>query len=206
MNYLHSLNYDTITEVCKYLSCEDIYNLNKCYSHEIFDSIMITKILDRIEKLFKRKDYNTFINFMKKTDCCISGSYILQCILDKEYNTDIDLYISMKYLIDIKELIKLMNIYGVRISNNYTDENNLDAIELNQESDFLVISGIYGFPNEETYNHLKTDLFSLDQYLFLEKKIQFILVKNDPINHIKKDFDLDIVSNYLNYENGKFNL
>src|SRR6266496_5825198 len=47
---------------------------------------------------------------MKITDCCISGSYILQCIINEQYESDIDFFISYKYLDEVKELLKILGI------------------------------------------------------------------------------------------------
>ena len=209
MNYFNFLNDDVVEIVCSHLLIKDTYNLLKIYdsSEGLLYRIIIKKILNNLKDKFSHDDYNHIINFMKNTNCCISGSYLLQCIINKEYNTDVDFFVSSKYLDDVKKLIKDLDIEN-SIDINYSRYER-DIFKVN----FEVMTRYYSNNkniNTEILNELNKIDVDPSEYDFENSKklkLQFILLElDDPAEHIKNNFDLDIIRNYLTYEYNKFNL
>jgi hypothetical protein len=87
--------------ISKYLTPKDILHLgfadtllrsklNLLYIH----SQIKKRVFERLRIIF-REDYKEFINTMIKTNAIISGSFIIQCVLNEYWdNSDIDIYVS----------------------------------------------------------------------------------------------------------------
>ncbi len=187
MNYLFKMNYfrdfmnnDLVNVLGDYLELKDYYKALKLYdpTDKILNNIIINKILNKLKIKFADK-YDNVIEFMKTTDCHISGSFILQCILDEDYqSSDIDFFLNKEYMDTTKELCKSWGISGHNI--------HITSMEYSEfiMSQFIVMT---------IYPHTgQSNIF------------QFILLSEESSNHIIKSFDLDILSNYITYKNGNF--
>ena len=233
MNYVIHLNIDLIGVISEYLPIKDIYNLVSIFdpnNDNILHNIIMNKIFNKLSSKIKNKDYMHIMNFMKKTNFCISGSFILQCILNTEYNTDIDFFGSSKYVNVVKKLLK-----DLKIEKNLEVEYECYGGVNLFRPHFTVMTSYYytKFIDKEVYSELA--LVKDNEYeKFFEPrtseprtsessessessdeeterpcklKIQFVLLDvENPSDHIVNNFDLDIISNYLTYESGKWKL
>ena len=217
MNYLKDhINVDLIEVISTYLPIKDVYNIVNTFDQDnhynILNKIIIGRILSRLRSKFTSEDYNNVINFMKKTNCCISGSFILQCILDTDYKSDIDFFVSSKYIKEVKEILKLLRI-----------DDNIDCERMQYEGvrlfrpHFEVMTTYYQKNESVISKNIMDELVEVhsdkyyEDYENLEESIkielQFVILDvEDPTYHIINNFDLDIISNYLTYKNGKLEL
>ena len=86
----------------KYIKLIDIYKLFQLGIHSHYHKFDIEYIKQRtIHNIHKRlkylleDKYEKFIYYLKKSNASISGSFILQCMLDEYWdNSDIDIYIT----------------------------------------------------------------------------------------------------------------
>lgn len=96
----HLSNEYFLFNVIHILSPLDLYNLrrtNKLLRKSIMFTHIKNSIFIKIKKRIKQNiavQYEDFLEFLKKTQSFISGSFILQCILDENYGvtSDIDIY------------------------------------------------------------------------------------------------------------------
>jgi hypothetical protein len=87
-----------------YLDMKDIYNIslvNRQFEKIIDGAYIMKTIKSRIEgklSLIFGKHYDAFVRMMVKYKAILSGSFILQCILNEKWNnSDIDVYVDQKY-------------------------------------------------------------------------------------------------------------
>ena len=100
------------------LSCKDIWNLGKVTEYESTKTKLtallyprcILEIKNRLKKVLG-ESYDEFVSVLSKTGAVISGSFILQCLLGEDWNTDIDIFVPM-----------IGNKIGKTDSNNPTTE------------------------------------------------------------------------------------
>jgi hypothetical protein len=83
-----------------YLNVSDLYRLGKTCKNLTFcklyiNTIIINKINDKLLSYFHNDLVlvRQFKKIMKETCSVISGSFIIQCIIDEDWNTDLDIYI-----------------------------------------------------------------------------------------------------------------
>jgi hypothetical protein len=66
--------------------------LNKIIDDDFICQLTIQIMTNRLLPIFK-EHYNTFIQFIKTNNIVISGSFLIQCLLNEKYpQSDIDLY------------------------------------------------------------------------------------------------------------------
>ncbi len=136
--------------------------------------VVINNITKKLKQLVKI-DYKKFITYIEQNDMSISGSFVLQCILDEYWTeSDIDLFVP-------KEEI----CCDIMIDNNYfpVDENcNNDYVNTG-------VTGVKDFRNiDENYANLQ---------------IIFMREDRNVKNYVKHFFDLDICKNIYTVKNGK---
>ena len=95
-------------EIAKYLDICDLYRL-KCanrYLSNCFDlsSKLVNTISKRLSSVF-RENLNDLKSLLNKTGAVISGSFIIQSILNEHWNTNIDIYVSMKYNEELRDFL-----------------------------------------------------------------------------------------------------
>lgn len=89
--------------ITTFLNINDFYNLyivNKKYhmlinKQKIISRIIIKNINNRFKEIFKdnMNYFDEFKAFLKKGKCVITGSFILECILEQNYSNTIDIYV-----------------------------------------------------------------------------------------------------------------
>ena len=100
------------------LSCKDIWNLLKVTEYkstktklqELLHPRCILEIKKRLKKVLG-ESYDEFVSVLSRTGAVISGSFIVQCLLNEDWNTDIDIFVPM-----------IGNKIGKTDSNNPTTE------------------------------------------------------------------------------------
>lgn len=84
-----------IVEICSYLNLLDKYNfLIALKYYDMIKQHIINEINHRLMNIFGNQ-LSDFKQCMKNTGSIISGSFILQCILKEDWNSDIDIYVPM---------------------------------------------------------------------------------------------------------------
>lgn len=84
------------------LGCKDIWNLLKVTEYESTKTKLgkllyprcILEIKNRLKKMLG-ESYDEFVSVLSRTGAVISGSFIVQCLLGEEWNTDIDIFVPM---------------------------------------------------------------------------------------------------------------
>lgn len=99
-------NHDVlIYEILPLLTPKDIYALIKtCNKNSYLKSHLYTKIINnivvRLQHILK-ESYDGFIHLLEKTNAVISGSFLIQCILEERWTDEIDILIGYdKAIID----------------------------------------------------------------------------------------------------------
>lgn len=96
-----SLCCDNIVEICSHLERKDLYHLSLTsyrYCNLInFKQIIINTIKTRLQKIFEN-DYKDFITILNRVGGFIAGSFILQCILNEYWESDIDIFVPLQNL------------------------------------------------------------------------------------------------------------
>ncbi len=159
----------------------DLYNLKltcKFYCKEItFENIKYVVVKNITKKLISCSDinYDNLVSYMEKHNVYISGSFILQCILNEYWNdTDIDLYANEN--ICFEENIFRNNDYE-RVTHNHHDG----------------YSRLYGITYVSDYvatkNKTHMQLITMDQNINI-------------IDYIKTTYDFNICKNIYSVKNG----
>lgn len=96
-----SLYLDNITEIISYLGRKELYYLSQTstfyYQLIRYDQLIINTIHKRLKTILN-EHYETFMQLMIDNNAFISGSFIIQCILNEDWSnisntTDIDIYV-----------------------------------------------------------------------------------------------------------------
>jgi len=84
---------DIIDEISSHLYGVDLINLSlTCHLHQDLIIKYICKQIDNRLKLVFRDRYDEFKKILTDTNSVISGSFILQCLYNKKWQGDIDIY------------------------------------------------------------------------------------------------------------------
>ena len=85
--------YDNINDMIKYLDMQDIYHLSlTCQEYKnLFKNKVINNINNKCKQLFNDND-KQFISLLKSTLSILSGGFLLECVLNENYNSVITLY------------------------------------------------------------------------------------------------------------------
>jgi len=158
-----------------------LYNLkltNK-WHHKIITfshiKFMVIKNIHRKLKEYLGFEYDKFLSIMDKDNISISGSFVLQCILDEYWSmADIDLY----------TYNDTSNIEQVFVDNEY------DYSFKNFDGGYSQLFGIKKVVNCCTTNKINIQLILLDEY-------------KNVIDYIKTTFDFNICKNIYSIKNGK---
>ena len=193
LKYLKPLDFETLEKIPNIITLYSRYdNVPYIMKHKI-----IYNIHKRLKYLLDDK-YEKFMYYMKKSNAALSGSFILQCILDEYWNdSDIDIYLYC----DCKIGIKYRYIYhhdnrGGLCRNSYITNYLYTHFQyMNSE----IINDKY--PAE----HL--DIGRIENFMNINKKmIQVINVENN-VFEVVNNFDLNMLKNiYYFDENGDENI
>jgi hypothetical protein len=178
INYLSQLDLYNLSQTCKY------YNENINFKNNVIKGIN-TRLLDVFGD-----NYNTFKNILKKTKGVISGSFIIQSILNTYWQgSDIDIFIPIKE----NDMIKT----GQTLCMHSEMDEFLNSIMVCVNS----LCGAYnGDKIESNMHYIRTYETVITKY-----PIRILLIDTD-VNgihkFIKNYFDFDICKNaYWNYDN-----
>lgn len=192
----------------QFLSAKDLYTLSKtCKTFEnlindktINDSI-ISKINSRLERLFGDKT-KEFKDLLCETKAVISGSFIIQCILGEEWNSDIDIFIPIKDAKLFRAHVENGIHSGLLTLIDRFLYDDADFAEVGYNNYDGVLGAEYGIHTTRTYAPWNNDRDVINN----SEKIQLILV-NCPMdynvmkNFIFESFDFEICKNiYYNDE------
>ena len=152
------------------LECKDLWNVSKIGHKERMIELIHKKCLKeikyRLKKILEDK-YEEFIDLLYRTGAVISGSFILQCLLNEDWGSDIDILISTKEI--TVEFVNFMEKY------NYTSI----YYGQNCKRDMMGISGV------RCVEFLETKI----QFLLVN------IGKHEIKDFILGNFDFDIVKN-----------
>ncbi len=179
--------------IIKQLSLIDLYNLSqtcKYYNENINIKRNIVDVIDsKLLEIFG-KDFGAFKNILRRTKGIISGSFIIQSILNTHWDgSDIDIYIPIKGNV-ITKIEKSGNI------KTGMDDFMYSILEWKDSEQFN------SYPETFKSNIEWVRTYKMDGAKYA---IQVILIGGDVDfihKFIRNDFDLDICKNsYWNYEN-----
>lgn len=178
-----------LIEILKLLPIKSVIDLkftcktyNKIISKKIIDKLIICRINNRLEEIFG-DDIFIFKKLLKKTESYISGSFIVQCIIDERWYSDIDIYIRNKYQDEISNYILTgqKKRYGHHNSSQYTNIIGMGQCILFCTDDI----------NYKTKNKLQT--------IIIETNKEDYNI-NDFYKYICDAYDYDIVMNVYGYD------
>ena len=215
-------------EMTNHLNISDLIavkRINKKYYNDITTDYIkeriIKEIEDRLVKLFG-SDWKEFKEQLERAGAIISGSFIIQCILNEDWKTDIDIYITSTFS---KEKIKRMSFGGKRSAGKIQEIEtwlmNHNFITTRYEGSDRYNEGIsqdircvrnYGFCEknrlEEYQNAAPYDKYA-DNSRFIDNnkpQIQIIQVnrrREEILGFILDNFDLDICKNIYGVKNSQ---
>lgn len=161
------LNHLGVVELCCLkLTCKQF---NETISQDSINKLIIINIKTRLKNYVD--DYEEFQQFLMKTNAFISGSFIIQSILDQHYkDSDLDIYVPFAY--KRNKIINFKNFTITKQSGSYRNE---DASDIK--------------------------IYHVTDYQCNNKKMQLIYVKINSdrqsiINYLTEYFDLDICKNF----------
>ena len=183
-----------INVISQYLTYKEIILLyNSLYiSKVILNKIFINRILSKLKSIFS-KYYNILIDLIKNNELCITGSFILQVILDTYYNaSDIDFCCDKRYKGKCELFLNELDINNQKYIKDYPGLS-INAQNLTES----LINEVLTFHYLMKTNPLKHT-----------QKIQFIFLESETDINMKyiNTFDINVVKNLLYYKDGEFNL
>jgi hypothetical protein len=163
-----------------------LYNLkhtSKYYYKNINTKIITNAIIPNIHRRLKQmlnEKYDKFIKYIDKNSVSISGSFILQCILDEHYEgSDVDLY---SYL-----------SYNDEMWYSLIDMEDLDETQKTLAEDYAILPDIHDVINGHIKNGQKLQNIQLNNISNYEELKNYIINK----------YDMDICKNIFTIVNGK---
>jgi len=194
MNYLSLPEFSDILnhELVKYINMFDLYNIDK--------NLMERYLLDRINLRFKQifgDKYISFKQLLNNNNMIVSGSFILQCILGEEWQSDFDIFTDEYFPFDLYSTGETDTILDTLYKKN---------------------------PNiEECYNYMnnlhmrsiinyKSNVKELPVQLICIEKSEFETYRNKSEfveaswKYIQRNYDFDVCINTYSIIDGKENL
>lgn len=213
--------------VYKFLSIIDFYHYSlTCKSCSILYNKLdkekiLHDIIDKKLRCFFGNNLEEFYETLEQADGVISGSFVLQCILDVEWDGDLDVYIPEMMPGDPNVVIvkNFMNKMDPYIQFSKIGYDCLDFLLMTTQ-DYLFFEKSPNIENRQRLMELKTkfdpksnkflsyqNIVMIDNKIFVDdlyeyklNKIQIVSVivkENELINTINKIFDFDIGKNYI---------
>ena len=202
------------------LSCKDIWNLLRVTEYEStkikLESLIYPRCILEIKNRLKKvlgESYDEFVSVSTKTGSVISGSFIVQCLLGEDWNTDIDIFVPM-----------IGNKIGKTDSDNPTTEvddllfqkfhmvdyqaGNRYGHDINDEK----IQWVRTFSKTQVYRRDANGRYERITNLYREKSgynFQVVLVnveKEKLCDFIMDNFDFDIVKNTFTFSDNKLKI
>lgn len=172
-NFWSYIIYDLpIVDVIKLKSVCRYYFIN--ISNAIIDHLIIKSIEKKLLAIF-RENYQQLKNIIKNTQCLISGSFIIECILDVDWSSDIKFYLPS--------------------GENVGD----DDLKIFLDEHYRIIDYNKNNPDIAIYrlNNLNCDYYSSEYIDYVAaQKIGVDIGTNKIHNYVVETFDLDIRKNF----------
>ena len=185
----------------EYISLENLYN------------IFINKILVKLNNIFN-KDYQTVLNLLKNNKISITGSFILGCIIDKDYYTDIDFCCNMNLRDKCEEFLNFVDASNLSKVKDYPTHFNIKS-NLDEKIITEVLKSCYIYNQIFTSRRVSrscncipmSELCEEEDSCYNEsKELQFILIDKEDHFDYMNTFDVSICKNLFYIEGGKFKL
>lgn len=217
--YFEVIPEEIITSVIlQYLDNKSIYNLylslKKVYGQILDKFLNMMVIKDPIK--YKDGIWEIISDLLSNTNGIIAGSYILKNILDEDWSTDVDIYISEDYLGVIKSYIQRMNDYfdetagkrvpgarcgGVRQRPIGRSSTVVDGTII--EKDPNIYFKLQGFDADVPSYIYEITYRTSSPYFLLKIEIVVIKSKYDVLSYLRKITDFRFLRNYLIYNLGR---
>jgi hypothetical protein len=177
-----------LTDFLIHLKPLELYRL-KLTCHAFYQAITFnvfnTSIIKQIDKKLKQSlhDVYSFKQLLQQTQAYISGSFIIQCILNENYDSDIDIYVPLKYDTDMSLYQNYFNdAYCISDTRQYNPEDPPQPHNIVRVMTF-------------SYKPMQDELLE-GQPIKNHKPIQIIYVNQDDLsNYFEDTFDFDILKN-----------
>jgi hypothetical protein len=167
---------------------------------DVFNQAIVRQVHKKLNECLPPN--GSFYQLLKDKNAYISGSFIVQCILDENYDSDIDIYIpqsKMDLHDDIDEFFK--DCCVISDIQHYNLENEPDLTKICRVVTYNFKKSII-LDEDEEEDILPLCHHQYDDIIKNHKDIQFIYVDTDDIpNYIKETFDFDICKNYYKDNN-----
>ena len=197
MNRFEYINNNLINIISQYLDTKDLISLyySDNISKEILYNTFIENILIKLKNIFK-SNYIHVLNLLKNNEVSITGSFVLESILNDNYCGDVDFCCNINLIEKCKEFLTITDAYNTTISKDYPGmcdwkvKKNMNNIEKVIKSYIIMISIIDG----KNYRN--------------SKELQFILLNTENHYDYINTFDISVCKNlfYYSKENKKFEL
>lgn len=111
---MNTLSKDIIQEIVKHVSVKDAYMLklaSKHFSKQIqnLEELLIRKINCRLAHLIGSTRLPQFKHLLQRFNAVITGSFLIQCILDEDWQTDVDIMIPVSSVTKVE--LKWLNVW-----------------------------------------------------------------------------------------------
>lgn len=191
-----SLYLDNINEIIRYLDRKELYYLSQTstFFHKLvqFDQVIINSIHNKLKNILN-EHYDHFMELMIDNNAFISGSFIIQCILNEDWSnfsgkTDIDVYVpyyknntrvltfadgTMYYYNTLEDYI-----FSIMRHDLYTDDSPCKRYTMRKnDKDLPTITNVRSYDNPNGVN------------------IQIISISRDDMNFADHHFDFNICKN-----------
>lgn len=198
---MDKLPIELYTSISRFLRPVDMIRMSHLDStHKVIYNNEITKRFQKWERLsayFKHPD--EFLKLFNKK-CLLSGSIVLQFLLNESYDSDIDIFLTLDNLYPVTNFLMKEKFKMKKQSNAYYSEDESDNSSVPTESDNEDVSDVLSEDVAVDSGIARILTFERDcfknKYNYKNCKVQLIVTK-DPIESIK-NFDFNFVKNYYN--------
>ena len=204
MNYLQLISDDIKKYVLGiYLYPIDIYRNIEFFSDDILTYRIRNIITNKLKFIFKNKYYD-LLSILNNKNAFISGSFPLQCILNEDWSSDIDIF-----YIDNNDNDLLLKEF----ENILTDE----ELDLSNQVDELKYMYLNNLPIMDIKSYHK---IHISEYKKIEVSIDIQFIKIDPnyfkdninndnfdkliTHYLDNEFDFNVCTNYFYIKNNNY--
>ncbi len=171
------------------LECKDLWNLGKIQNKERMIDLIVKKgekeIKTRLQRFLGDK-YEQFMEIMNRTGCVIAGSFVLQCLLNEDWESDIDIFVPIEEkILERTDCYNPVSEIETFLFQNYKMDNYHAAERYGHDIHENKIKWIRTFERKNNHNF---------QVVLVEVKTGNIK------DFIHENFDFDIVKNVFQEE------
>ncbi len=186
--------------IINYLSIKDLLTLRQtCKHYQNLGEIIYERILQeahrRLKKLFGSK-LNQFFSVMEQCKAVIAGSFLIQCVLDEDYASDIDIFIP--HQVNLREKYQF---YYITNKQRYPTRVRFSLLESFLNQHFLwYLSNQYG---DSDIIHRRTNSIDYVRTYSIKERVNYDTIL--PNHHIIPNKELDriqvITFGYMEIDN-----